>query len=401
MTMQTFSGREYLKIDIASKFGHDKLDWDDRIQWFNDNEGKLHSLVQHAEEPALFYAGIVAWEKALDHKPCGYPISLDATCSGIQILAALACDRKAAEICNVVDTGHREDAYVSIYQKMVTKLGTSARIDRKATKQAIMTAFYGSTATPKSIFGEGKLLETFYETMMENAPGAWEINETMLAIWDDTALVNEWVLPDNFHVKVKVMGQQTQNVSFLGENYSIPYSVNMPIFGGRSLGANMVHSIDGMIVREMNRRCNYEPMKIDKLRRIAEAGGGGARTRMDGDILVQKLWDHYQKTGFLSARILEYLNIDNMGLVDPKAIAELTRQLPSAPFQVISIHDCFRCLPNHANDLRRQYNLLLSMVARSSLLGSIISQISRRSIFAGKLDMTLPADIEATNYSLS
>src|SRR6516225_5705906 len=112
--MQTFTGQEYLKIDIANSFGYDKLSWDARIAWFDANESHLPALVAQAEEPALFYAGVKAWEKAKSGKPTGYPISLDATCSGIQILAALACDRKAAKICNVVDTGKREDAYTSI-----------------------------------------------------------------------------------------------------------------------------------------------------------------------------------------------------------------------------------------------------------------------------------------------
>ena len=134
---QTFTGKEYLKIDIASNFGLDKLDWDDRLTWFDEHEAALHLLVPEAEEPALFYAGILAWEKALKGEPSGYPISLDATCSGIQFLTVLSCDRKAASICNVVNTGKREDAYVLLYHKMVAKIGGTAKIDRKTTKQAI------------------------------------------------------------------------------------------------------------------------------------------------------------------------------------------------------------------------------------------------------------------------
>jgi len=137
MTFQTFTGREYLKIDIAGSFGLDKLTWDERLAWFDANEHDLQNLVSKADEPALFYAGMLAWEDAKAGKPSGYPISLDATSSGIQILAVLACDRRAAEISNVVDTGNRRDAYVSIYQDMVATMGGTAKIDRKLTKQAI------------------------------------------------------------------------------------------------------------------------------------------------------------------------------------------------------------------------------------------------------------------------
>jgi hypothetical protein len=403
MTFQTFSGKEYLKIDIAGSFGLDKLSWDERINWFDDNETKLQALVPQADEPALFYAGIRAWEKAKVGKPSGYPISLDATCSGIQILAVLAGDRKAAQICNVVDTGKREDAYVSIYQDMINALGETAKIDRKLTKQAIMTAFYSSTAVPKQVFGEGELLKIFYNTLENSAPGAWEINETMLAIWDTTALENSWVLPDNFHVKIKVMGVTTENVHFLNEPFEVAYEVNKPIKGGRSLGANMVHSIDGMVAREMQWRCNYDSAKVAELDRLLKlrAIQKNPSTHREQDTLVTTLWAHYQNSGFLSARILGYLDIDNLGLVDLETIERLIDDLPPKPFEIISIHDCFRCLPNYGNDLRWQYNNLLALLAESDLLSFVVSQICHRPIQADKLDPSLPIDIRQSNYALS
>lgn len=401
MAFQEFTPREYLKIDIAGSFGYDKQNWSDRIAWFDTNEHQLHALVSQAEEPALFYAGILAWEAAKAGKPSGYPISLDATCSGIQILAALAGDRRAAEITNVVDTGRRQDAYVSIYQEMVQKIGDTAKIDRKRTKAGIMTAFYGSTAQPKSIFGEGELLSVFYETLKEQAPGAWEINETMLAIWDSKALINEWVLPDNFHVKIKVMGQITENVQFLNEPFEVTYNANMPIQGGRSLGANMTHSIDGMVVREMQRRCSYDFERIQYLSKLLRVGANGRSTHRPQDKLVMTLWDHYQQSGFLSARILGLLDVENLALVKHVAIENLIDSLPKKPFEVISVHDCFRCLPNYGNDLRRQYNNLLAEIAESNMLSFIVSQIMHKHVPVGKLDSSLAQDIRETNYALS
>ena len=338
MTFQTFTGKDYLKIDIAGSFGLDKLTWDERIDWFDKNETQLHSLLPKADEPALFYAGILAWEAATAGKPSGYPISLDATCSGIQLLAVLAGDRKAAQICNVVDTGKREDAYVSIYQDMVNTLGQTAKIDRKLTKQAIMTAFYSSTAVPKRIFGEGELLDVFYDTVKANAPGAWTITEAMLGLWDDDALENSWVLPDNFHVKIKVMGNVTEMVHFLDEPFEVSHKENMPITGGRSLGANMVHSIDGMVVREMQRRCNYDASWIQELTKLIGNGAAGRNTHRESDLLVLELWEHFNNTGFLSTRILDYLDIDNLGLVNRGTIHDLIQTLPTKPFEIISIH---------------------------------------------------------------
>jgi len=264
-----------------------------------------------------------------------------------------------------------------------------------------MTAFYSSTAVPKRVFGDGELLQVFYDTVESNAPGAWEINQTMLAIWDKTALENSWILPDNFHVKIKVMGPVTEIVHFLDEPFEVTQYQNIPIEGGRSLGANMVHSIDGMVVREMQRRCSYDPAKIATLTNHIAVGARGRNTHRPQDALVQTLWQHYQDTGFLSARILNYLDIDNMGLVEHNAISKLIDSLPDRPFQVISIHDCFRCLPNYGNDLRRQYNTILAEIAESDMLSSIVSQICKRPIQAGKLDPHLAHDVREANYALS
>ena len=339
MAFQSFTGREYLKIDIANNFGLDKEDWDVRLAWFDDNEENLDALIKTAEEPALYFAGVQAWKRFRAGKPSGYPISLDATSSGIQLLAVLTGDRKAAALCNVIDTGHREDVYTGLYNAMLAKVGEGAKISRKDTKQAIMTSFYNSTAVPKRVFGEGALLDIFYETMKEHAPGPWEVTETMLAIWDNTALINEWVMPDNFHVKVKVMGQETDYVHFLNEPFEVNYSVNKPIEGGRSLGANMIHSVDGMLVREMTRRCDHNADHVVKIKRWLQECRGGTSQSRDCDKVIMQLADLHKESGFLSARVLEYVDAANMGHLDKKALSSLVHSLPSKAFQVLSVHD--------------------------------------------------------------
>lgn len=401
MSFQTFTGKQYLKIDVANNFGLDKEDWDVRIKWFDDNEANLDGLIKQAEEPALYYAGVQAWKKACKGQSSGYPISLDATSSGIQLLAALTGDRKAASICNVIDTGHREDAYTSLYTTMLERVGEAAKITRKDTKNAIMTAFYASTAVPKRVFGEGALLATFFDTMDSECPGPWEVTKTMLDIWDATAKTNEWVMPDNFHVKVKVMGNVTDYVHFLNEPFEVNFSINKPIEGGRSLGANMIHSLDGMLVREMTRRCMHNPDKITTIKRwLTEARGGTSRSR-ESDKVVMQLASHWNDSGFLSARVLDYVDAANMGHLNKAALSSLVHSLPEKSFQVLSVHDCFRVLPNYGNDLRRQYNQLLSEIAKSDLLSFLVSQIVKRRVHVAKIDPSLHLDILDANYALS
>ncbi len=400
MTFQSFTGREYLKIDIANHMGLDKLTWDERITWFDANENSLETLIDQADEPALYYAGVKAWREVQAGEPTGYMISLDATSSGLQILAALTGDGSAAELCNVTGKGQRMDAYTAIYRAMLDKIDDSAKIDRDGVKQAIMTSLYGSTAVPKDVFGEGYLLQTFYDTMKELAPAAWELNEAFLALWDPEALENSWVLPDNFHVRIKVMDRVKETVHFLNQPFDVYYNVNTPIENGRSLGANIVHSIDGMIVREMTRRCTYDPAMPAQIRKVLEIGCG-TRQETHDDIMVMTLWDHYLKSGFLSARILDHLTADNCGHVHAQTIYNLLDTLPEKPFPVISVHDCFRCHPNYGNDLRLQYNLQLTMLAQSDLLQFLISQLLDKPVKIGKLNPQLWTQIPYTNYALS
>ena len=137
MAFQEFTGREYLKIDIANNFGMDKMNWDDRIAWFDQNESNLDQLVPLADEPALFFAGVQAWNAVNRGEPIGYMISLDATSSGLQLLACLTGDDKAAALCNVIDTGKREDAYTGVYTEMLVRISDTAKISRDDTKRAI------------------------------------------------------------------------------------------------------------------------------------------------------------------------------------------------------------------------------------------------------------------------
>ena len=400
--MQKFTGKQYLQIDIASNYGLDKETWEHRLNWFEQNQGNLDNLVKTAKEPALFYAGVLAWKDAQQQKATGYPISLDATSSGLQLLACLTGDRQAAQLCNVVSTGQREDAYTNIYDYMLGITGDSAKISRDMAKDAVMTSLYGSEAVPKRVFGTGRLLGIFFDTMEKLAPAAWELNQAFLTMWNPNALSHDWVLPDNFHVHVKVISQVSNTVHFLDEPFEVFTKVNAPIEEGRSLGANSIHSVDGMVVREIVRRCDYNPVQIALVRDALETDVNPEfLTETEDTKMVKILWNHYEESGYLSARILDHLHYGTAHLVQKEPVIELLDSLPAKPFKVLTVHDCFRCLPNYGNDLRMQYNRQLFEIARSNLLSFIVSQILQRRVSLGKLDPKLHLDILSTDYALS
>lgn len=406
--MQLFTAKQYLKIDIANSYGLDKLTWDERLEWFDAHESNLLSQLSEAENPALYYAGVKAWEDAKAGRASGYPISLDATSSGIQILSVLTGDTKAAELSNVIQNPQKKrvDAYQALYELMLKRVGGGTRISRSDLKQSIMTAFYGSEAVPKEIFKEGKLLQAFFETLEEETPHIWELNKAFLKLWDPQAYQYSWVMPDNFHVQIKVKDRIQEDVKFMGNDFAIYRKVNMPTEKGRSIGANVTHSLDGMIVRELVRRCDHDPQQRERVQQlIIDQMNGIPVTRDESSEdahMVQVLWDLYTDSGYLSARILDYLTPGNLHLINTDPLQDLLDSLPQKPFKIIPIHDCFRVHPNYGNDLRKQYNLQLSLIAQSNMLQYVLSQLLKKHVTINKQSgSTFPEEILRADYALS
>ena len=125
--MQTFTGIEYLKIDIANNCGKDKLKFQERVEWFNTNienrvtkdstNQELLDLIKEIEpeETELTFVGLQAYIKFLNNEPSGYMVSFDATASGIQIMSAITTDVKGMLLSNLIDD-NRHDGYTEVYQ---------------------------------------------------------------------------------------------------------------------------------------------------------------------------------------------------------------------------------------------------------------------------------------------
>lgn len=257
------------------------------------------------------------------------------------------------------------------------------------------------------MFGDTEgLLDLFFEAMGTLAPGVWQLNTAFLGMWNPEALAYHWTLPDNFHVHTKVMSTVTEEVKYEDSLYDITHKKNLPQKEGRSLGANITHSVDSYIVRELTRRCDYDKEQVMRVKVALCAPEGGTPDMEDPDTqMVSILWKHYEKTGLLSARIFDHLNEDSVSAIADRAdravVWRLIYSLPAKPFKVMSIHDCYRILPAYGNDVRKQYNLLLAELAKGKLLDHIVSMVLGRPITLGKIDEDLWKDVVETNYALS
>lgn len=346
--MQNFTGKDYLKIDIAGLYGLDKKTWNERLTWFNENEENLESLADKADSPNCYIAAVNAWRDVQSGKPTGYAINLDATASGVQILALLTGDVKAGMRVNLVNSAKREDLYTYIYEKMKARSpSTSHLLTRDQVKKAIMTSCYGSKSKPKEVFGEQNYY-IFEEVMSEELPEVWALNKYLLKRWDPTKSVYSWIMPDDFHVDCKVVNNRVYQTKVLNYEVTFNKKVNEPAKEGKFLSANLAHSVDGLINREITIRCSFSNeykaalKKLLNLNAISLNLGHGYHNHPKPQYdMFKVLWKRYEETGFLSARILQYVEQEALAYVGAKgvnALLELVNNLPEESFEVYSVH---------------------------------------------------------------
>jgi DNA-directed RNA polymerase len=150
----------WLAFQVATTYGLDKAPMDERIEWVNKNHEFLSHLANDpegtisewskVEEPWCFIASVLEYYQCVitkTKKTSGLPVSVDATCSGLQHLSALALDRTAAEMVNVVPTDKPSDGYRIVAEKAKEILPEHLHnhITRKVTKRTVMTTPYGVT----------------------------------------------------------------------------------------------------------------------------------------------------------------------------------------------------------------------------------------------------------------
>tara|TARA_R110000765_G_scaffold105126_8_gene195152 strand:- start:9 stop:1757 length:1749 start_codon:yes stop_codon:yes gene_type:complete len=243
---------ENLLVAIANHAGKDKLTWEERIDWAI---GQNPDDIQW-EEPMLGRKAVRAYVDTMAGKPSGYTMSLDATSSGLQVMAAISGCKQTAKLTNMIDVDVRHDLYNRVTEMMNQRLAKP--LTRKIVKQCVMTHYYNSKATPKALLSEHEL-SVFYEVMQGLLPGAEDVMETINACWNDQADHHTWTMPDGHTVYIPVMEgiNATYTDDELGE-IPLRYYAQTTSDNYRSLCPNLIHSIDGYVAREMIRRCDFQ-----------------------------------------------------------------------------------------------------------------------------------------------
>ena len=156
----TPKGMEWIKFQLATTYGLDKATMQERLEWIDkaENMDLVHRVWsdpigniadwENADEPWCFLAACVEWyELHYEHRNHTHlPIAVDATCSGLQILAGLAKDASTARMVNVIGSNKPQDAYATIAQSSVAAIPERLKPhwDRKVTKRCVMTIPYNA-----------------------------------------------------------------------------------------------------------------------------------------------------------------------------------------------------------------------------------------------------------------
>lgn len=403
-----YTGIQYMAIDIANHFGLDKLEFEDRIQWVKLNQDCLESLADKAEDKPLYVKSVNHFRRALRGLPTGHTVALDSCASGLQLMSVLTGCESGAYMTGLIDPNKRMDAYSLVTGYMNELLDESITVPRKQAKDSLMTSLYGSMAKPKEIFGKGTpAYKAFYEVLSTKCKGAYALLRILLNAWDSSKEYNHWVLPDGFNAYIPVMESITDRVKIKELNYtmSVQTWVNKPMDFGLSICANAIHSCDGYVLRTLVRRCNYNVKQVKKsVRLIKEA--------LLSEYVIP---EHYVEEAVMPIHL--YIKTGLADIVCIQHIEKIVHQLPHdmlrkllftletmlqhEPFEVITVHDSFACLPNHCNTLRYWYKEILAEIAESTLLNHLLTQIYGEECNFKKINPNLASLIRNSNYGLS
>ena len=163
-------GAYWLAVHIANEFGHDKVSFDERVQWvLNNEELILDSALDPldgarfwttADSPWTALAACFEWAgyKLEGNDYVSYlPIGMDGSCSGLQHFSALLRDPVGGAAVNLLPSDEKADIYQTVADAVSLRLDDPdlatneiaqawrGHVDRKIVKQPCMTFAYSST----------------------------------------------------------------------------------------------------------------------------------------------------------------------------------------------------------------------------------------------------------------
>ena len=280
---------DWLKFHVATQRGLDKAPIKERIKWTEDNHelitkiatdpiGYVHEW-ECADEPWQFLAACEEYYACVimcDRHHTGLPIAVDATCSGLQILAGLARDSSTARLVNVLPSDRPQDAYKVIAEVSKPNIPECLHDvwDRKCTKRTVMTVPYNAkpfsnrgyikeALAEKNIEVDKdtltKVVSAVRQAMDEVVPGPmavmkW-IESTVAELIKAGATEISWTTPSGFTVTQRLMKPQVEKLQLklLGcvkkVSVAVGESSEVDLLHHKNATApNLIHSLDASLL---------------------------------------------------------------------------------------------------------------------------------------------------------
>jgi DNA-directed RNA polymerase len=352
---------EWLAFQVATTFGLDKAPMDERIQWVRDNHDLITKVAvdpignlpewEVVEEPWQFMAACHEYYHCCiecDHQFTSLMVAVDATCSGLQILAGLAKDQSTASLVNVCPGDRPSDAYKAVAEEAKKYLPAEMHpwMTRKTTKRTVMTIPYNATRSSSWGYIKEALLEQGFEPEKEQVSQVVEaVYLSMDAIvpgpmrvmrWIKTHVGQyirsgadhvEWTTPSGFVVNQKRNVKETERMELqlLGATkvtVTVGEGNPCPTRHKSSTAPNLIHSLDASILHETFQRFNgpFTVIHDSVLCRATDMGTLNALVRETyTDIFTRDCW--LSKFG-------EAINASEeppiVGTLDPEVVEEST-----------------------------------------------------------------------------
>ena len=284
----TPDAEDWLSFQVATTWGLDKATIKDRLEWTTNNHHHIIRVAEDpigclpdwegAEEPWLFLAACDEYYHCCIKRDRDYtalPVAVDATCSGLQILAGLCRDATTASLVNVLPGERPADAYATVAEHAKPNVPESIRphMDRKVVKRVVMTVPYNAKPHSNRGYIRDALKEKGVEiekddltatvkavrdAMDEIVPGPmavmkWFETEVAKAIKRGESQL-EWCTPSGFVVTQKLMKKLFKDVELqllgrvkirvsVGDDDKVDLSHHK-----NATAPNVIHSLDASLL---------------------------------------------------------------------------------------------------------------------------------------------------------
>jgi DNA-directed RNA polymerase len=237
---------QWLAFQVATTYGLDKETWDARQDWVLENSWLINRVArfpmdthnwEEAEEPWQFLAACEEYYAVVTkqlRRHTRLMVATDATCSGLQILAGLARDRKTAQLVNVLPSDRPQDAYKVVAEcaKPYIPHKLHSVWDRKKVKRTVMTIPYNAKPFSNRSYIRDALKEDGIEiekddltltvkavrdAMHQIVPGpmavmSWIEKEVSKQFKDNPNLILTWTTPSGFVVNQRIQKKQVEKL---------------------------------------------------------------------------------------------------------------------------------------------------------------------------------------------